>query len=104
MSTLRRQVASELRTRDYVIFTVLLLLLLYLAGAAFFGDMGFIRYSELKKNRAQIERELAGINKDNEKLRTDIDSLKTDEFYTEKNARESFGLANKNEYIFIYKK
>ena len=103
MSTLRSQVASELRTRDYVILTVLLLVLMYLASAAFFGDMGILRYSDLKRNKIQIEHELASIGKDNSRLRSDIDSLKTDEFYVEKNARENFGLANKNEYIFIYK-
>ena len=104
MTTLRRQVASELRTRDYVILTVLLLVLIYLASAAFFGDMGVLRYSDLKRNKIQIEHELAGITQDNSRLRADIDELKTDEFYVEKNARENFGLANKNEYIFIYKK
>ncbi len=103
MTTLRGQVASELRTRDYVILTVLLLVLIYLASAAFFGDMGIIRYSDLKRNKIQIEHELASINKDNSRLRSDIGELKTDEFYVEKNARENFGLANKNEYIFIYK-
>jgi cell division protein FtsB len=92
MTTLRRQVASELRTRDYVILTVLLLVLVYLASAAFFGDMGVLRYSDLKRNKLQIEHELASITKDNGRLHSDIDALKTDEFYVEKNARENFGL------------
>lgn len=104
MSTLRKQVASELKTRDYVILTVLLLCLLYALGAAFFGDTGLLRYADLKKNKAQIEQELAGIKSENEKLKTDIDAFKNDSFYIEKNARENFGMANKDEYIFIYKK
>lgn len=100
---LRKQVRTELKVRRYVVYTLLLLSICYMAGTLVFSDMGLLRYIELKKKQDSLDLELKNIMDENFKLKASIDSLKNDDFYVEKNARENFGLSGKDEYIFIYK-
>jgi cell division protein FtsB len=100
---MRSQVVTELKRRRYVFYTLLLLSLLYVALNLAFGDVGLIRYMELKEEKASLGKDLARITENNGKLKASIDSYNNDDFYVEKNAREDFGLADPDEYIFIYK-
>ncbi len=64
--------------------------------------MGVIKYIELNKKKVQLENQIKEIENENKKLRSDIKLLKEDPFYKEKLAREEFGLARPDEYIFRY--
>lgn len=99
---LRKQVVSERRKKKLIFFTVIFLSFLYLIISLIFGDMGFLRYRELRKTRIQMEAQIKNIETENSQLRTHIKSLKEDPFYLEKHAREDFGLAKPDEYIFQY--
>ncbi|MDI6890706.1 MAG: septum formation initiator family protein [Thermodesulfovibrionales bacterium] len=99
---LRKQVVSEVKKRRLIFFTVILLGFIYLAISLIFGDMGLLRYVELNKKKAHLERQVKEMEKENEQLRSEIKSLKEDPFYKEKHAREEFGLARPDEYIFRY--
>lgn len=99
---LRSQVRAELKWRRYVAYTLLFLCILYVAANLVFGDMGLIRYFELKDKSEALEKELSGLRLENERIRESIKSYKDEDFYAEKNARENFGLAGKDEYIFLY--
>ena len=99
---LRKQVLSELRKRRLIFFTVILLSFLYLATSFLFGDMGFLRYKELAQKKVRLENQIHALSDNNEQLKSQIKSLKEDPFYTEKHAREDFGLAKPDEYIFLY--
>jgi len=100
---LRHQVVTEVRLRRYFWNTVLTLGLVYMAGSMLFGEMGLMRYIQLNEREAAIERELDAVLAENQRVARRLSSLDTDNFYVEKNARESFGMANHDEYVFIYK-
>ncbi|MEJ2684881.1 MAG: septum formation initiator family protein [Candidatus Sulfobium sp.] len=99
---LRDQVRSELKKRRLVFATFFILCFIYLTASIIFGDMGLVRYVELNGTRDRMERQVDDIVKQNEKLRTQIKLLKNDPFYREKLAREEYGLAKPDEYIFQY--
>ena len=99
---LRKQVVSEIKKRNLIFFTIILLSFVYLFISILFGDMGLLKYRELHKTKARLENQIKDINKENEQLKTQIDSLKKDPFSLEKHAREEFGLAKPDEYIFQY--
>ncbi len=101
---LRKQVVSEVKKRRLIFFTCVVLSFLYLTISLLFGDAGLLRYVELNKTRKGLEKQLVEINRQNEQIRTQIKLLKEDPFYKEKLAREEFGLARPDEYIFQYER
>ncbi len=101
---LRKQVISEVRKRRLIFFTFVVLSFVYLSVSLLFGDAGLLRYLELNKTKKGLEKQLVDINRQNEQIRTQIRLLKEDPFYKEKLAREEFGLAKPDEYIFQYER
>lgn len=99
---LRKQVLSEVRKRRLIFFTIVILSFFYLSISLVFGDMGLLKYIELNKTKKNLETQIEDINKQNEQLRTQLKLLKEDSFYREKLAREEYGLAKPDEYIFQY--
>ncbi len=99
---LRKQVVSESKKRRLIFFTVMLLGFIYLAVSFIFGDMGLLKYSALNERKIHLERQIREIEKENKLFRSEVKSLKEDPFYKEKYAREEFGLAKPDEYIFRY--
>jgi cell division protein FtsB len=99
---LRKQVSSELRKRRLIFVTLTLLIILYIAFQVIFGDMGLIRYFQLRETKARLETQVREIEQDNEKLRAQLKSIKEDPFIKEKHAREDYGLAKPDELIFQY--
>ena len=101
---LRKQVVSEVKKRRLIFFTFVVLSFLYLTISLLFGDVGLLRYLELNRTKKGLEKQLVEINRQNEQIRTQIKLLKEDPFYKEKLAREEFGLARPDEYIFKYER
>jgi cell division protein FtsB len=99
---LRKQVSSEMKKRKLIFYTVMLLSFVYLFVSLIFGDMGLLKYRELHKTKTRIQMQLHEIEQENLQIRSQIKSLKEDPFYAEKHAREDFGLAKPDEYIFQY--
>ena len=95
---------SEVRKRRLIFVTFVILSFIYLSISLIFGDMGLLKYIELNKTRKNMEKQLAEISRQNEQIRTQIKLLKEDPFYKEKLAREEFGLAKPDEYIFQYER
>jgi len=101
---LRRQVVSEVKKKKLIFLTFVSLSFLYLSISLLFGDMGLFRYLELHRTKTNMENQITEINRENEQLRTQLKLLKEDPVYREKLAREEYGLAKPNEYIFQYDK
>lgn len=99
---LRQQVEKEKKRKKLIISTILFLSFLYLFISLIFGDMGFIRYKELKKTKSNLETQLKEIEIENKRLKAEIENYNKDPFYLEKYAREEFGFAKRDEYIFLY--
>lgn len=99
---LRKQVVSEIKRKRLIIFITLVLSFIYLGISLVLGNAGLLQYIELKNKRAQIEKELIELQKENIQIRAQIKAFKENPFYAEKYAREEFGLARPDEYIFQY--
>lgn len=102
MTTLEKQVRAEVKKKQMIFFTVIVLTLLYLSISLIFGDMGLFKYLELSRTRTSLEKQIAQISLQNEQLRSQLKSLKNDPFTREKLAREEYGLSRPDEYIFQY--
>ncbi len=99
---LRKQVVSEIKKKRLIIFILIVLSFIYLGLNLLLGDAGFLRYRELLSKKTYIEKEIAEVEKENIQTKTKLKSLKENPFYSEKYAREEFGLARPDEYIFQY--
>ncbi len=100
---LRQQVESERKKRSLFFFTFIAIAFLYVIISAVFGDRGLIKYYELKNTEKALRAEIESLQKGNEQLKTQIDALNKDSFLKEKYARENFGLAKPEEYIYQFK-
>lgn len=99
---LKQQVYIEKKRRSRVLLVIVSAVFLYLSVSLIFGEMGLIKYMELRKTEKRLRAELIAMEKEKKTIRSQIDSLKKDPFYIEKHAREDFGLAKPNEYIFQF--
>jgi len=102
VNLLRKQVASERKKRKLIFLTVIFLSFLYLFIALIFGDMGLLQYRDLSRTHMRLEAQVRNIERENAQIRSEITSIREDPFYKEKHAREDFGLAKPDEYIFQY--
>jgi cell division protein FtsB len=101
---LRGQVRREWKRRTYFFFAMVFCAFGLLSYSLLFGDMGLIKYIELRQNKARLEQEISRLEKENKTLSQQVDSLKKDPYYIEKYAREEYGLAKPDEVIFQFKK
>ncbi len=99
---LRKQVTSEMRKRRLIFFTIVCLSLLYFIVTFTFGETGLLRYRELQGKRSRLVKEIKEIDTRNTQLHSELKLLKENPFYLEKYAREDFGMAKPDEYIFKY--
>lgn len=104
MTTLEKQVRAEIKKKQMIFYTVIVLTLLYLSISLVFGDMGLFKYLELNQTRTSLEKQITQISHQNEQLRSQLKSLKNDPFTREKLAREEYGLSRPDEYIFQYER
>ncbi|MFO0752129.1 MAG: septum formation initiator family protein [Thermodesulfovibrionales bacterium] len=102
-NNLRQQVTAERKKRNVIFFSLMSAALLYVCYSLVFGDMGFIKYYQLATVGKKLESEIGALERENQTLRTQVGALKEDHFYIEKQAREEYGLARPDEYIFQFK-
>jgi len=100
---LRQQVTVEGKRRNIVFFTLVTLAFFYIVIALVLGNMGFLKYAALTKTKNTLVTEISTLEKENKALKTHVGSLKDDNFYIEKYAREEYGRAKPDEYIFQFK-
>jgi cell division protein FtsB len=96
------QVAVERKKTNLIIFVILTAALIYISATMVLGDMGLIKYLNLHKNKTRLETEIRELEKENNLMSTQIRLLKDDPYYIEKHAREEFGLAKPDEFIFQF--
>ncbi|MFA5353962.1 MAG: septum formation initiator family protein [Thermodesulfovibrionales bacterium] len=99
---LRHQVARERRIRNLIFFVIMAGAFLYMGINLFLGDMGLIKYYSLKRTQRSLEAEIRGMEKENSLVGSQIHALKNDPYYIEKQAREEYGLARPDEFIFQF--
>jgi cell division protein FtsB len=103
MYTLKEQVRREKGIRIRVYLLLLFIIFVALLYSFFFGDMGYLKYSELKRNEKKLLTEINQISQINNTLKFEIELLQKDPLYLEKYAKEKFGLVKPGEIIFQFK-
>ena len=63
------------------------------------GKRGFIQQIRINYKKKQLTKEIEMLQKEKERLEEEIEKLKTPE-YTEKIAREKYGMAKKKEKVY----
>lgn len=99
---LRSQVRAEIKKRRHVVYTAILLTLIYIAFNILFSDTGLLRLGGLKQKRDALSAEVSAMKKDNARLQSAIKSYRENEYLIEKHAREDFNLSKPDEYVFVY--
>jgi cell division protein FtsB len=67
-----------------------------------FGERGLLRIYEMKQEKQRIERSVAELRLDNQKLRLTIAALHSDRHQLERIARKELGLVRPNEIIYQF--
>lgn len=101
---LRKQVHSEVKKKRLITFIIIVLSFAYLSLNLLLGDAGFLKYRELYGRKMQLEQEISNLQMENARIKTQVKALKENPFYSEKYAREEFGLARPDEFIFQYER
>jgi cell division protein FtsB len=101
-SNLRQQVAVERKRRTIIFFTIIIIGLIYIGIALLMGEISLIKYVDLINKKKGLEREIAVLETENKTLKTKVEELRIDPFYIEKHAREEYGLAKPEEFIFQF--
>ncbi|MFQ3573424.1 MAG: septum formation initiator family protein [Thermodesulfovibrionales bacterium] len=99
---LREQVALIKKRNNIIFYSTVSIVIIYLICVVLLGDMGLIKYTRLTKTALQLESEIRSLEDDNRRIRSEVKALKEDPYFIEKHAREEFGLARKDEYIFLF--
>ncbi len=76
-------------------------LVLYFGYILLLSDHNIFRYLQKISQKKELQSEIVSLEKENEKLRTDISYLRKDPFFIEKKAREDLGLKKDNEEVYI---
>ncbi len=100
---LKEQLRKEKRRRNIIFLLLSILVFSFLFYSFFFGEMGYIKYRQLKNNEQKLVKEINEIYSENKALRGEIELLKKDPAYLEKYAREKFGLVKPGEMVFQFK-
>jgi len=70
---------------------------------ALYGGTSFLRVVQMKGEIATLEREVAALRVQSEKLTVAVERLRNDPAYVEKLAREDLGLAREGETILKFR-
>ncbi len=84
------------------ILVAIFLLVSVMIFFAFFGDKGLLQVYRLRGELEEIERVNAELRTENDKLRAEIDNLRTNKKYIEELARRELGLVKKGEIIYQF--
>jgi len=102
--SLKEQLLREKKRNDRIFLFIFSAIIILLGYSFFFGDMGYLKYLELKNNEQKLIKEINEISVENNALRNEIELLKKDPSYLEKYAREKFGLVKPGEMVFQFQK
>lgn len=73
---------------------------LVLGVAFFFGDMGLLKYAQMRDHSRQLEREIGDMERANEALRAEIRRTQNDPARLEELARERLGFVRSGETVY----
>ncbi len=96
---LRGASGSFMNTRLIIIPAVVILCIL---GFTVFGERGLLRIYRLNQEKDDIQKKVEQVRADNDRLKREIEALKTNRRYLESIARKEMGLVRSNEIIYQF--
>ena len=84
-----------------MLFTLGILVIVYLAITIIFGENGLLRYLKLTSVKSEFQTDIEGLKKQNKETKRQIEALKEDPDLIEELARKQ-GLTRKDELIFKF--
>jgi len=85
--------------KKYLLPSGIILFVLYFTV---FGERGLLRIYHLREEHRQMLKNVDELRAENERLRREVEALKSDRRYLESIARKDFGLVRKNEVIYQF--
>lgn len=76
--------------------------ILFILFFTVFGERGLLRIYHLSKDKQEMEKRVTELKADNDRLRREVEALKSDRRYLESIARRDFGLVRPNEIIYQF--
>lgn len=76
--------------------------ILFILFFTVFGERGLLRIHQLQQEKQEMVKRTELLKGENEKLRREIEALKSDRRYLESIARRDFGLVRSNEIIYQF--
>ncbi|MDK2848104.1 MAG: cell division protein DivIC [Desulfuromonadales bacterium] len=77
-------------------------IILLILGAGLFGDKGALRMLQARRQKAELERQVAEKQDVNRSLKQEIKRLKTDRSYIETLARRELGMVGDGEVVYQF--
>ena len=100
----RRQLHPDITKKNRLLINLSLVLLVLITAYLLFSENGVLRYYRLQQSLETVRLANEELRKQNEALQVEIEKLKNDPEYLEEIARKRFGLIQKNEMVFNFKK
>ena len=88
-----------MRKRMYLIPAGFILFILFFTV---FGERGLLRIYHLSKDRKELQKKAEELKTGNDRMKREIEALKSDRRYLESIARRDFGLVRPNEVIYQF--
>lgn len=88
-----------MRKRTYLIPAGFILFILFFTV---FGERGLLRIYHLSKDRQELQKRAEELRSGNDRMRREVEALKSDRRYLESIARRDFGLVRPNEVIYQF--
>lgn len=103
----RRNYVQTTGTNRGTIRRKIVILVAVIAGGALLwslvmGEMGLVKYFRMKKQEQSLRAEIDRLTADNQRLLSEVRSLKYDPAYIEVLARDKLGLARPGEIVYYY--
>ncbi|MCM0083232.1 septum formation initiator family protein [Geomonas sp. Red32] len=84
------------------LFLTPLAIIVFILYFTVFGDRGLLRINHLHRDRDDMQKRLAELKDENDRLKREIAALQSDRRYLESIARRDFGLVRGNEVIYQF--
>ncbi len=97
----RKQFETKKRKKRTILFTLGILVVIYLFLTLIFGRNGLLRYVKLRSISVDIQREIRDLKKQNEEAKRHIEAIKKDSNLIEELARKQ-GITREGELIFRF--
>lgn len=68
------------------------------------GDRGLVQLYHMGQAKAQLEREIEALERENTVLRQEVEAMRHHPFYTEEIARRDLGLVRPGEVVYQFRK